>query len=337
MRASHRPLAWVWTVALCALSVVAAGCYYSGCPPGGGQLQIYVTDQGNDRVVRMDAMNGSNWTTFGSAGSGTGQFDGPAGMDRSRGPGIVVADALNGRIVSMSTDMIGGYWFDHGAPGTGIDQFNGPVGVSIGHSALLPYFVADSGNDRIVRMDDGSGKNWTAFGSLGSGIDQFDGPVAVYENPAGKIFVVDAGNSRIVQMDDLSGTNWVTFGTLGSGSGQFDHPVGAYIDAAGRIYIADAGNGRIVRIDDISGTNWTTFGTFGPGAGQFNHPTSLVVDEDQQYGDGRIYVVDQGNNRVIRIDDMTGAHWAAFGTRGSGRLQFLLPYAISLGRTVVPC
>ncbi len=45
--------------------------------------KIYVTDSSydeNNRIVRTDDMSGTNWTTFGTYGSGTNQFSGPRGI-----------------------------------------------------------------------------------------------------------------------------------------------------------------------------------------------------------------------------------------------------------------
>ena len=39
-------------------------------------------------------------------------------------------------------------------------------------------------------------------------------------------------------------------------------------------------------------------------------------------GPGYIYVLDGGNSRIIRMNDMTGAGWTTFGTAGSGVNQF---------------
>src|SRR2546428_8107880 len=43
-----------------------------------------------------------------------------------------------------------------------------------------------------------------------------------------------------------------------------------------------------------------------------------------------IYVADASNNRIVRMDDMTGAGWTPFGTFGSGINQFRFPIGIYL-------
>jgi DNA-binding beta-propeller fold protein YncE len=43
---------------------------------------------------------------------------------------------------------------------------------------------------------------------------------------------------------------------------------------------------------------------------------------------GRIYVADRENNRIVRMNDMTGAGWTTFGAEGSGTNQFNDPFSI---------
>ena len=42
----------------------------------------------------------------------------------------------------------------------------------------------------------------------------------------------------------------------------------------------------------------------------------------------KIYVADASNNRIVRMDDMTGAGWTEFGTFGNGPNQFSSPFGI---------
>ncbi len=74
------------------------------------------------------------------------------------------------------------------------------------------------------------------------------------------------------------------------------------------VYIADPGNQRILRIDNIltsgASTSITAFGTAGAGVNEFNLPTDVDLDAS-----GRIYIADRMNDRIVRIDDMTGSGW----------------------------
>ncbi len=81
------------------------------------------------------------------------------------------------------------------------------------------------------------------------------------------------------------------------------------------IYVADPHNNRILRIDNMltSGAtaNVTAFGQEGTGAGQFRWPADVTVDVQN-----RIYIADRLNNRIVRINNMTGAGWQE--ARGAG-------------------
>jgi hypothetical protein len=43
---------------------------------------------------------------------------------------------------------------------------------------------------------------------------------------------------------------------------------------------------------------------------------------------GQIFVADSTNNRIVRINDMTGAGWTTFGAQGSGPNQFSVTQGI---------
>lgn len=240
------------------------------------QGHIYVADQGNSRIVRMDDMSGDNWTTLGS---------------------IAQSNQLSGTI-----------------------HLKNPAGVAIDTQGHI--FVADQGNSRIIRMDDMSGSGWTSFGSFGSGVNQFINPAGVAVDAQGRLYVVDQGNSRIVCMDDMNGTGWTAFGKRGSGSNQFKDPAGVSLDANGHIYIADYANNRIVRIDDMKGANWTSFGSSGGATNQFRYPTGIFVDPI-----GHILVNDMINNRIVRLDDMSGTNWTTLGAAAS---QFNHPWGVGV-------
>lgn len=180
-------------------------------------------------------------------------------------------------------------------------------------------YIAD-GNDRIVRVDDMTGKNWKTFGSTGSGVNQFSFPSDVAFDSQGRIYVSDWSNDRIVRFDNMNGDGWTTFGTGGTGVGQFNHPYKLAFDDQDRIYILDSDNSRVVRIDDMSGANWVEFGSAGTGALQFQGMASLAVDSQN-----RIYVGDYALDRIARVDDMTGANWTTFGSNGVGVGQFESP------------
>jgi sugar lactone lactonase YvrE len=138
--------------------------------------RLYFTDgctsaSNNERVVRVDAPDGSGWTALGGggdAGLAPGQFDQPDKIALD-GAGRVYVVEHAGFVVSRFDDMTGAGWTTLGAPGvSGVQQgqFQSPSGVAV--DATGRVYVADG--NRIVRVDDMSGAGWVTLGELGSGV-----------------------------------------------------------------------------------------------------------------------------------------------------------------------
>ncbi|MDO5295664.1 MAG: NHL repeat-containing protein [bacterium] len=70
------------------------------------------------------------------------------------------------------------------------------------------------------------------------------------------------------------------------------------------IWISDSGNGRIVYMKDINGNDFYSLGSAGRDIGNFLNPEQVWVDVE-----GKIYIADRDNNRVIRVDDVRGYNW----------------------------
>src|SRR5439155_13814224 len=70
--------------------------------------KIYVSDESNNRIVRMDDMAGTGWTPFGVFGSGMNQFKFPSGIYVSAGGQIFVTDASNHSIVRIDNMISAG-------------------------------------------------------------------------------------------------------------------------------------------------------------------------------------------------------------------------------------
>jgi DNA-binding beta-propeller fold protein YncE len=321
-----------WTILFVGLGLLVAsslsGCWRTRAVPGAqGQSPppIYIADWANHRIVRMDDMDGSNWMTLGSEGSGVGTFSYPVGVCVDTAGRIYVTEQRHQRVLRLG-DMNGANWTTFGARGNEPKQINRHMGSWIFVDDSGHIYLTYDGSHRLVRMDDMNGTNWTTFGSEGRGPGQFRYPAGVWVDGAGRIYVADFDNFRIVRMDDMQGTNWTAFGSYGSGPGQFINPCGICVDGAGRIYVTDMGNDRIVRLDDMSGANWTALGSFGTGAdpGQLYAPCGVCVDEA-----GRIYVSQcSSNHRLVRMDDMSGANWKTLGAGGTGRGEFTSPMGI---------
>ncbi|MGZ3866930.1 MAG: NHL domain-containing protein [Bacteroidia bacterium] len=143
----------------------------------------------------------------------------------------------------------------------------------------------------------------------------------------GNLYISDLGNYRIRKVSPLGIIT--TFagggGSIGDGgpatSAQLYQPIGMCIDKNGNFYIADSWNERIRKID-IGGTITTVAGdgtqAYGGDGGpatsaQLNTPYDMVVDTA-----GNIYIADWGNNRIRKIDHLTGYISTVAGTGVAG-------------------
>ncbi len=115
----------------------------------------YVTDWVNNRVQEFDK-EGKPIATFGSKGTGNGQFEGPEGIATDPATGtLYVADTGKNRIETFSTTGV--FLTTFGTAGTGEGQFKFPVGLAF--SATGTLYADDYGNNRIVKGTAGNVQN----------------------------------------------------------------------------------------------------------------------------------------------------------------------------------
>ena len=254
---------------------------------------FYYSD--SEQIHRADDLQGTNQISFGSQGSGVGQFYGAYGIALDASGRIYVADTYNCRIVRID-DMNGTNWTAYGGTcGSGQGQFSDPSGIAVDLKGRI--YVLDTGNSRLVRMDNMSGANWIAYGSAGSGVGQFAPYLqSLALDAAGRIYVADTGNKRLVRVDDMTGTNWTVLTQSQPVNGaiySLQSPAAVAFDPAGRIYIADNEyyQPAVVRVDDMTGSNWTSIYA-GSGSGL----NSISVDSS-----GTVYAGGGGARIVVNM------------------------------------
>jgi uncharacterized protein YjiK/fibronectin type 3 domain-containing protein len=251
--------------------------------------------------------------TWGTTGSGNGQFNYPSGIAVDSTGEVFVTDEENHRVQKFSGR--GEYLGQFGELGNLSGQFNRPAGIAIDSSGNI--YVADQKNHRIQRFNS-HGDFVIAWGYYGIANGQFNLPVAVAVNSSGDVYVVDQGNQRIQKfhVTKTSVTSVSTWGSSGSGDGEFNSPSGIALDWGGQVYVADTENHRIQKFDE-DGNFLLTWGSSGTETGQFSFPVGVSTDSS-----GYVYVVDQGNGRVQKFDGGGNyiTHWGAAGT-GDGQFD----------------
>ena len=225
--------------------------------------------------------------SFGSHGSGCGQFIDPRGVVVDDGGNILVADEKNHRIQKFTTD--GKFITATGKGGNKQLEFRNPVGIAI-HPLNKKVYVTDCGNHRILILNSDLTFSNT-FGSRGSGNGQFNNQWDMAFDSTGNVYVADTHNHRI-QVFTAEGEYLRKFGKYGSGSGELGKPSSIAIDSDNLVYVTECDNHR-VSVFTCEGQFLTSFGSRGSGPGQFNYPGGVAVDKN-----GVVYVCDTDNNRV---------------------------------------
>ncbi len=153
--------------------------------------RLYVTDSKAHKVVVFNVANGEIVMSFGSRGTGPGQFNYPSALCFSPEGDLFVVDQMNSRVQVFTAD--GEVLETFGALGVGFGNFVRPKDVAINADGLV--FVTDAafGN---VQIFDADLRLLTFVGENGSGPGRFQlpGGVAVHGD---RFAVVDQLNKRV--------------------------------------------------------------------------------------------------------------------------------------------
>ena len=240
--------------------------------------------------------------------------------------GVITTIAGNGTI---------GYSGD-GGPAVNA-ELHGPSGPAVDGNDNL--YVADLFNDSIREINANTLVITTVAGngtqgSSGNGgpatSAQFSEPFGVAIDAAGNLFICDTFNSVIREVQPSVGIVTIvagsTFGDSGDGgaatSAQLKQPQSIVFDQLGNYYIADAGTNTIRKVN-TSGIISTVAGT--PESGGFtgdggpatsatlNVPVAVAIDAS-----GNLYIDDDLNNVIRRVDATTGIITSFIGVPGDG-------------------
>ena len=328
-------------------------------PPGvavDASGNLFIAARHQNRVFKVDLAG----TLTVVAGNGTPGFSGdggPATSARLNFPfevavdpadNLLIADLGNQRIRKVDpTGII------TTVAGDGTSSFSGDSGPATSASLANPYgiaadssgnfFIADSGNNRIRKVELATGIITTIAGNGISGFSGDGGPATsaslgqprrVAVDAAGNLFIADRGNQRIRKVDPITGiiTTVAGNGTRGfSGDGgpatgaSLADPYGIAVGSSGNLFIADLYNQRIRKVDPagiittVAGNGTSGFsGDGGPAtSASLSFPLGVAVDSS-----GNLFIADLANHRIRKVDPAatitTVAGNGTFGFSGDG-------------------
>jgi PKD repeat protein len=233
---------------------------------------VYVANYMYSQIRKFDSQ-GTLITSWGTYGTGNGQFNGVYGVAVDTGGYVFVTDMWNHRIQKFSS--AGTFITQWGTAGTGDGQFNTPTGVAVDNLGYV--YVVDANNERVQK-----------FSSIGTYITQWgarSGATWIAADASGHVYVSDS-NNLVSKYDSTNGDLLTTLS-------DFNWPNGVAVDSSENLYVADGFNYRIQKYDSDGVLIAQYVGVKGTGDGQFNYPKGIAVDVKEN-----IYVTDYLNNRV---------------------------------------
>lgn len=210
--------------------------------------------------------------------------------------GLWISDQENHRVLYVE-DLKGTNHRSFGDPGHGPGRLLNPSQVWVDYKGRI--YIADTGNDRIVRIDEMTGRGYIEM-------DGFDAPEGV-ASKGNELFISDTGNNKVLVYSDMKGELLRTYEDQ-----RLKHPTALWLDEAGDLYVAcgEVGNtGRIVKIiepADKSGTKYKVYEGAGLKSTGFA-PSQIVTNK------GQCWMIDPSGNRVIRSDAFEGKTLREFG------------------------
>lgn len=295
---------------------------------------IYIADAGDNRIRVVNTQA----TTQVIAGVSVGAGD------------IASVAGAVGDITGCSNGQTG---CGNGGQAT-VAQLNLPYGVAVDSAGNI--YIADT-KDQMVRVVNASTGIITAFAGNGIGCTnpvshcgdgrvstsaEVDLPQGVFVDTATppNVYIADTGDSRIRLVSATTGlisTVVNTAGTPGfSGEGglaasaQLDLPGGIWLDSKGDYFISDSGNARIRVVNNqttaiaVGGTtiqqgDIETIAGGGNGLGTGSATSAqLALPWDVTEYEGNLYIVDQGNNRILEVTNPTNSSAAITVVAGNG-------------------
>lgn len=220
----------------------------------------------------------------------------------------------------------------YGECGSGPGHFREPLGIAA--DELGNVFVADTGNDRVVKLlyeNDGL-RFVKSFGSTGSGPRQLSGPSQISVGASGRLYVSDTGNDRIVVLSP-NGEPVASFTGDPSSYVRFARPVGlAAVEADDPwitddlefIVVADGEGRRLIRLSTAGDVEALVKSSDLPVANaSFGY---LAID---YYGN--VYATDRTEGRIHKFDRRL-RYVTSVGRSGRGEMELDEPRGIALWR-----
>lgn len=300
---------------------------------------VYVADDGNNRIEEIAASSHTQWgiaMTAGDVYTVAGSATGVAGVSPN---GTVATSASLSAPHAVATDAAGDLYIV-GTFNNDIQEVAARSGTQHGISMIAGDIYTVAGSATGLQGHTGDGGPATAA--------LLYKPEGIAIDSAGDLFIADTWNDRVQEVPAASGAQWGqsmtandmytvagsatgTSGLSGDGGAAtaalLAFPAGVAVGAVGDLYLADSGNNRIQEIAaatgvqrgelmtandiyTIAGSAAGAVGSSGDGQlatqGLLDDPLQVISDSS-----GNLYVSDASNNRIQEVPAVSGVQWGA--------------------------
>jgi len=251
-----------------------------------GAGDLFISDPGNDRVVKVPAGGGAAISI--PTVSEVGQLTFPTVLAVDGAGRLYIGNSLSSENPFAGSDVVvvlPGNQFGDIAPtvnGLGISYVSALVVDGAGD-----VFIADCGNTRVIEFSPITGVA-TAIDPTVNGVPLTCALGLAIDN-SGDLLIADSSNDRIVQITNLGAG---TASVLDTGVG-LNYPYGLAVDGAGNLFIAEPNINQVWEVPAGGGS------AIQVGSG-LNFPNSVAVD-----GVGDLFISDGGNKRVQELQRPT--------------------------------
>ncbi|MEA3420507.1 MAG: 6-bladed beta-propeller [Acidobacteriota bacterium] len=300
----------------CELLSIDVDCY--GYP--------YVTDEGNDRIIKLRKDVEDTLWSYGRHGFGDGHFNSIHSI-------YIIQDELFATEKWTNSSGISYYWIEK------VTDTIPPV-VRILSPPDTTYI---NGEIKIVgTAKDEYLKYWQVYQGEGEYPDTFE--LIDWDTEGKECAVLTewdtqslSGIYSILLLARDEGGNlstdtlriWVgeppvdlAIGKRGFDNGEFRLPVDVAVDDSNKIYLTDTQNDRVQKFSS-DGSFLLSFGKHGKSSGEFMKPSGIESKGDE------ILVADINNSR-IQIFNQEGEYLSEFGDHGSGNREFNHPFDLAI-------
>ena len=156
---------------------------------------VLIADQGNQRVILVDARHHIDWQygTTGVSGSGANQLSSPNSAEVLANGHILIADESNNRVIEVTADL------------NVVKQFTAGDTISgAAFASRLPNgdtLISDSNNNRIVEVNGSDQVVWQYFTNTQPGSNPTPLPTRAVRLHNGDTLISDQFNNRVIEIN----------------------------------------------------------------------------------------------------------------------------------------